>query len=183
MAELNITGLSELQRFMESLPAKIEANIMRGALRYGIKRILNEAKAKCPVGKPSSEGAKKYKLYAGALRDSIRITTKRKGGRVSASIKAGGKLKNGADVNYAHIIEFTGAKPHPITAKKGHALAIGVGKYTSVQHPGMDAKPFMRPALDSQAIAAVVDVGEYIKKRLATKEGLDTSEVMIEGDE
>ena len=41
----------------------------------------------------------------------------------------------------------------------------------------------MRPALDSQATRAVVAAGEYIKRRLATKHGLDTSGVMIEGDE
>jgi hypothetical protein len=41
----------------------------------------------------------------------------------------------------------------------------------------------MRPALDAQASAAVVAAAEYMKDRLATKHGLDTSDVVIEGDE
>jgi len=50
-------------------------------------------------------------------------------------------------------------------------------------HPGVMPKPFMRPALDAQSGAAVLAVGEYIKKRLATKNGLDTSEINIEVEE
>lgn len=41
----------------------------------------------------------------------------------------------------------------------------------------------MRPALDSNITAAVVAAGNYVKSRLATKQGLDTSHIMVEGDE
>jgi hypothetical protein len=40
----------------------------------------------------------------------------------------------------------------------------------------------MRPALDGQSSAAVVAAGEYIKKRLATKHGLDTADINIEAE-
>lgn len=169
MSEIRVNGLADLQKFLDQLPAKIEANILRGALRQGIKPMKEAAIANCPTGEPSETNKRKYNLYTGALRDSIRISgriDKRKG-NVVARLVAGGKTKTGADVFYAKWVEF-GTKPH----------VVGDGF-----NPGVIAKPFMRPALDAQAGAAVVAVGEYIKKRLATKNGLDTSEINIEVEE
>jgi len=51
-----------------------------------------------------------------------------------------------------------------------------------VQHPGSRPKPFMRPALDGRAQDAVVAAAQYMKRRLATKNGLDTSSVEIEAE-
>lgn len=180
---INVKGLSELNKFLQELPIKVERNILRGALRAAAKPILDEAKALCPVGDPSSEGKKIYKLYRGALRDSLRIGTKSNGGRVTASIKAGGKLKNGAEVFYAHMIEFTGAVPHTESGKNRKHLSFGGQFFQSVEHPGMSSKPFLRPSLDGQASNAVIAAANYMKERLATKEGIDTSYIMIEGDE
>lgn len=180
MAELvHVKGLDQLQALLDSLAPKIERNILRGALRAGANVVKTEAKAMCPVGPPSASGAKRYKLYAGALRDSIRVSVKAKGGRVTASVKAGGKLKNGADVFYAHIVE-RGAVAHEIKAKSGGFLAIGGGIYRKVDHPGMKAKPFMRPALDGRAQDAVVAAAEYMKARLSSKHGLDVSDIDVE---
>lgn len=179
MSEVHVKGLADLQKFLDTLPAKIERNVLRGALRAGANVIKAEAKAQCPVGPPSATGAKHYKLYTGALRDSIRVSVRAKGGRVTASVKAGGKLKNGADVWYATIVE-RGAVAHVIKAKKGGFLAIGGGVYRKVDHPGTKARPFMRPALDGRAQDAVVAVAEYMKDRLASKHGLDTADINIE---
>lgn len=182
MSDVHVTGLSDLQKFLDELPAKLEKNIMRGALRAGINEIRDTAVATCPVGPPSPEGARLYGLHTGSLRDSIRIGTVVRGGQVMATLKVGGKTAKAGDVWYAHIIEFTGAVPHVIKAKNGGALAFAGGVYQSVNHPGMKAQPFLRPALDSRAQDAVVAAAEYMKERLATKEGLDTAGIVIEGD-
>ncbi len=181
--EKNVKGFADLQRALDQLAPKIERNVMSGALRAGAKVIQLDAKQRCPVGPPSSRGAKKYKLYAGALRDSIRVGTKTARGVVTATIKAGGKAKNGAVVFYANMIERTGSIAHMIRARKGSSITIGGNNYTSVDHPGMNAQPFMRPALDGKAGAAVQATGEYIKRRLQTKEGIDTSGITIEVEE
>lgn len=164
MSLTHVTGLSELQRLLDTLPAKIEANILRGALRAGAKPILAEAKQNAAVA-------------SGALRDGLKIGTKSKGGIVTASVKAGGK-----HAYLANWIEF-GTQRHTIAGKDGRVLYFGGQFVQQVSHPGARARPFLRPALDSQSQAAVIAVGEYIKKRLATKQGLDTSEIMIAGDE
>jgi HK97 gp10 family phage protein len=181
MSEVHVKGLDELQKFLDTFPDKLQKNIMRGALRAGARTIMKQAKDNVPVGPPSSTNKKIYGGYAGALRDSIRVASRRnKGNQVMVSVVAGGKVKKtGANVFYAHIIEY-GAASHTITAKGMKSISFGGMFFQTVQHPGMKAQPFMRPALDSHAQIATVAVGNYIKNRL-TKQGLDTSDITIEG--
>lgn len=204
MSEIHVTGLADLQKFLDTLPAKVAANVMRGALRAGAKVIEADARAKCPSA-PS--GFRFFGLRSqGLLRDSIRVSTRIKGTTISSSIKAGGKWK-GVNIFWVNFVEW-GTNAHLISVQESEkntnlrrsvklgmmvkesmttinrrVLQIGntfIGP--TVSHPGSKPHPFMRPALDSQAQNAVVAVAEYMKKRLATKEGLDTSGVMIEGD-
>jgi HK97 gp10 family phage protein len=170
MTTVNVKGLSELQTFLNQLPAKIESNIIRGALRAGMKPVKELAIQGCPTGEPSETNKRRYRLYNGALRDSIRISSKtdKRSGKIVSRLVAGGRSKKtGADVYYAIMKEF-GTRPHK----------IGSGN-----HPGVREHPFMRPALDNGANAAVLAAGEYIKKRLATKHGLDTADINIEVEE
>lgn len=159
---IHVKGLSDLQAFMDQLPEKLQKNVLRGSLRAGMNEIKPVAQAN--VHKVSGELAK-----------GLKVSTKSKGTIVTASLKA-----TGPHAFIAHMIEFTGAKPHQIKAKNGGALSFGGGIFQSVDHPGFKKKPFMRPAMDHQAAAATVAAAEYMKERLATKEGLDTSEINIE---
>jgi len=175
--DIHVKGLAELQKYMEQLTPKIEKNIMRGALRAGAKLI--QAAAISNAGRHSAfiEGyrtrAMQKKIRLGLARN-IRVGTRSRRGVVTAVVKAG--------VFYAKFVEF-GTRAHTIKAAPGGVLAIGGGFYTSVQHPGSRPKPFLRPALDSQAHAAVVATAQYIRNRLATKHGLDTAETLLIGDE
>ncbi len=207
MTDTTIKGFKELQDFLSALPAKIEGNIMRAALRAGAKVIADDAKANAPVAAPGSKNKKIFGGYAGALRDSIRVSARMRGGTVTASVKAGGTAKSGATTYYARMVEY-GTAPHliavspderPINYKKSmkkgtivkvsmrtinrNVLRIGntfVGP--TVMHPGSAARPFLRPALDNNISAVLNAVGEAIKKRL-TKQGIDASDVDIEVEE
>jgi len=182
--ELNVTGLDELQKFMTQLPAKLEKNVMRGALRAGAKEIMIDAKAKAPVGAPNQENKKLYGGYPGALRDSLRIGTSVKFNTIIAYIRAGGRnKKTGAIAYYAHMVEY-GTKRHLIIPKKrGGKLKIGNSLVSAVMHPGTKARPFMRPALDSRASAAVNAAAAHMRKVLARKYGLNAPYAFVEGDE
>lgn len=160
MSDLHITGMADLQKLLDTLPAKLEANVMRGALRAGMKPVQADAKAHAAVA-------------SGLLRDGLKISARIRNGKVTASLKATGK-----HAYLARWIEY-GTAAHKISAKKGGALAIGGRVYRTAGHPGAKAHPFMRPALDARAQDAIVAAGEYIKKRLATREGLDTSDIDI----
>lgn len=168
-----ITGGAALAEFLKTLPLKLEKNIMRSALAAGARVIAAEVKAKAPVGPPSTENVKLYGAYAGALRDSVRVSTKNeKGGKISAKVTVGGQNKKGAKVFYAHFVEF-GTKAHKIKPGKKRAMALGGALLTTtIDHPGAKPKPFVRPAFDSKSGAAMEAVAAQIRARL-TKEGID----------
>lgn len=168
--DTKILGLAELQKMLDTLPVKIERNIVRGALRVGAKEFERIAKEQAPEAPPNSENQAAYGGYQGALRDSIRTSVRLKKGVPVATVKAGGKTKKGADVYYAHFVEF-GTAPHPIRARKTGAMQIGDRFSDVVMHPGSAPRPFMRPALDNGTAQAISAFAAYVRKRL-TKEGL-----------
>ena len=164
MSEVHVKGLADLQKFLDQLAPKMEANIMRGAIRAGMKPVQVSAKAGAAVA-------------SGLLRDGLKISTRMQGGRVYSRLRATGK--HGYLANW---VEY-GTVAHEIRPKGGKSLFLAGIFSTLVNHPGARPKPFMRPALDSRAQDAVIAVGNYIKNRLATKEGLNTADIIIEGDE
>ena len=158
MSEVHVTGLSELSQFLNELPGKLQANVVRGALRAGLKPVLIQAKYSAAFA-------------TGELRDGLKISTANKSGLVTGSIKA-----KGPHGFLAIFVEYgTGAnRTKPLLKPR---------RKWPANRRGQPARPFMRPALDDQAEAAVIAAAEYMKDRLATKHGLDTADILIEGDE
>lgn len=150
-----IGGGRELDDMLRTLAPKIERNIMRSALRAGANVFKKEAQATVRVN-------------TGTLRRSLVVSTRQKGGTVTASVKARGKI-----APHAHLVEF-GTRPHKIAPKgqKG-ALKIGTNVVGAVEHPGSKPKPFMRPAFDGKSGEAVQATAAQIRARL-TKEGINT---------
>ena len=163
MADVRVKGLADLNKFLQQLPAKVEQSVLRGALRAGANVVMAEAKANVPVD-------------SGLLRDGLKVTTNSRRGRVTAKVKATGKHSF-----IAPWLEY-GTAAHKIVAKSKKGLFFGGLFVKGVQHPGARPKPFLRPALDGRAQDAVVAAAQYMKRRLATKNGLDTSSVEIEAE-
>ncbi len=162
MATTSVKGLAELQAILNTLPAKLERNIMRAALRQGANVIMRKARENI-----SAVGA----VDTGTMRKGIKVSTQAKGGTVTASVKATGK-----HAFLATFIEY-GVQPHSII--KG--AKVKSGKNPSANpNPGFAAKPFLRPALDTEMQAALVAVGNTIKARLLTKHGIDTPMIEVE---
>lgn len=154
MANSTVNGLDSFLAFLGDSPKQMQGAAHAGLLA-GAQLIEAQAKANCPVGAPSAENVRLYGDYPGALRDTIHATVVEKNGKIYASIKAGGRTPSGADVYYAHLVEFTGAAAHVIKSRDGKALAFGGGAFNSVHHPGMKAHPFLRPAADARELEAV----------------------------
>lgn len=165
MADVHVRGLSDLQKFLDTLPGKIQANVLRGSLRVGMNTV-----------KPAAQQG--VRSISGELAKKLKVGTRARGGTVTATLKA-----TGVHAFIGYMLEFTGAKPHQITAKVAGALSVRGRVVRSVNHPGFKKRPFMRPALDGQASAAVIAAAQYMRQRLATKHGLDTAEVRLDGDE
>jgi len=169
MSEQHVKGLRELQSFLDKLPAKLEANVMRGALRAGaMKELLPEAQANL-----MQHGAVK----SGGLIAGLKVGTRSRGGKVTSYVKAGGPHGY-----LARWIEY-GVRAHNIAAKKSGWLSFMNVFAKEVAHPGIAPRPFLRPALDRSGTAAVNEAARYMRERLATKNGLDTSGVILDGDE
>jgi len=154
MADETIVGGRECADFLQQLPAKIEKNILRAALRAGANEYKAVAKPLIPVDD-------------GDLVKSLRVTTRVKKGTVYASLKVGGRK-----APHAHLVEFD-TKPHKITPKEKKALSFGGKAAREVNHPGTKAQPFMRPTADTAPKSVVAAVVAKIRERM-TKEKLNT---------
>src|SRR5690606_2190781 len=145
-------GGKELQAFLDTLPAKVEKNIMRSALRQGANVIKEEAKARVRVDK-------------GDLRNSIRVSTRSRRGQVTATVKTDDFKAKWEEFGTApHFISVKdSAKPTRKTRRGPRKVSIGTvnkmvkngslvigGDFVgeSVAHPGAKPNPFMRPAAD-----------------------------------
>lgn len=159
MSEEVVKGLGDLQQYLDQLPAKVERNVLRGAMRAAAKVPLAAAQADVPV----ETGGK----HPGALKASLKIKTSSRGGIVKAVVAAGGK-----SAFWALWVE-RGTKPHEIKPKARKSLFFAGLMKEIVQHPGAKANPFMLNALTKNVQAALDAAGAYIRNRLATKEGID----------
>lgn len=158
MAELtHVKGLADLDRFLQELAPKIERNVLRGGVRAAARLVQARARAN-------------IHLVSGATAKSVVVGARARGGEVVGYVA----VKS----HKARWLEY-GTRPHKIRPKNGKALRIGGSFVEEVDHPGAKPHPFLRPALDANVQSAVVAMAEYMKQRLATKHGLDTSDVQI----
>ena len=164
MDDVSISGLDELQKQLEEFPTKIEKNIMRGAIRAGLKPIMEQAKELCPPDK------------SGALRKSIRIKFRNRSqqyGWIRGVITAGN-----FDAWYAHIIEFgsgsfyegTGTKskraPYEIKPRGAKSLFFAGLMREQIIHPGVHPVGFMRKAVDQKTAEGLDAFKEYVASRI-----------------
>ena len=146
---VKIEGARELEDLLKQLPGRVASRVATNSLRAGARVIRDEAKRRVPVD-------------TGDLQRSIKVLTGRTGTRDTRIVHIG---VFGKQSPLAHIVEF-GTAAHRIAARKGRVLAYLRGYARAyarfVKHPGAKEKPFLRPAADSQAGAAVVIIGREI---------------------
>jgi HK97 gp10 family phage protein len=184
-----LNGGPELLAFLDQLPLKLQKNVLRGAMRAGARVVQKEAKLRVPA-------------KSGLTRKSIKVDTGVENGRVIGRVLARGRhaylarmIERGIDPHIISISEedrgttMTRRGPRVVSigtvnkmVKRG-SLKIGehfVGPI--VHHPGVAARPFMRPALDIKAKEAVGAIGQYIAARLKFGQ-LNAPLLETEGDE
>jgi HK97 gp10 family phage protein len=165
-SDVQISGLSELNDMLARLPVDIEKKLMRGALRAGQKVIAEQARAQAPIAHASAANASHYGSHAGSLRDSIKVITRIKGGKIISTVRAGSK-----SAFYAHMVEF-GTSAHWIRPAGSKSLFFAGLNREAIHHPGAKKHPFMRPAYDANAqegSAAFQAVQAYLTGKI-TKE-------------
>jgi HK97 gp10 family phage protein len=148
---------NELQKLAE-LPAKIEANVTRGAVRAAARVVQLAAIARAPVG----SGLNKWKSSPVHLRDTIRISSSVKQGVASAIVKVGNPKKG---VFYEAMV-LGGTRAHLIKAKLHGWLSFGGLVRQVVQHPGARAQPFMAQADAASRETALKAAFDYADDKL-----------------
>lgn len=157
--DFKITGLKEINDALAALPEKIQKNIVRTALRRGIKHYNRIARGN-------------FRTRTGKLAASLQARTKiLKSGRVEAR---GGFLtrsgKGKGKVYYAHFVEF-GTQPHVIRARRGKGLGfLGLKK---VNHPGSRAFKPITKAFTTGTSGAIQAATAYMRKKLKMPKGAD----------
>lgn len=152
MSTVKVKGLAELNRFLQELPVKMERTVLRSALGAGAGVIRKAAR-------------ENIHRVSGDLARSLRVSTGSKSGTVTARVVT--------NVFYGRFVEY-GTRPHYIPGP----LVLNGKVLSGVNHPGIPSpRPFLRPALDNNAGAAVLAVAARIKERL-TRQGLSAAEAI-----
>jgi HK97 gp10 family phage protein len=142
-------GIDELGAVLAGLGDKLGGQTVDKILRKAARPMLKRAKEISSNADVTGDTTK-----------SIGIIANRK----TNSIKLGPRRGNGFKGHHAHLLEY-GTAPHIIRAKAADGLLSFAGTFTKeVQHPGIAAQPFMRPAFDATHGAVVASIKEQCKE-------------------
>lgn len=150
---MKFDGLSHVRAVLDHLGAKLESKVIVQAMRQAMKPVLQSAKANAPVA-------------SGELRNSLRIVTQRARKRrniLRVGVVPGRKWFTG-DAYYAGFVEF-GFQKAPVIRVNGQLKSAKNKRregYTEVP-----ARPFLRPALDSNAENVKTIFRQQVQSRAA----------------
>lgn len=151
---VKMEGWAELEQLLRLMPAKIGPRLAVTALRKGANIIRAEAARLVPV-------------ETGDLKRSIRVRTFRQRAKAQRTVTV---WVQGPEKSLAVLVEF-GTSAHLIKVKKKRALGragnIFQGKGLprgQVMHPGIKARPFIRPAFDSRVGEATQAIAQSIRE-------------------
>jgi len=158
MADDYLTGVEAEVQKLRDFPAKVEANVLRGAVRAGAVVMKNAVAPLVP-------------RVTGALAGTLRVTTSVRKGVALAGVKLGNRRRG---VFYAAMV-LGGTKPHEIAARsQGGFLSFGGLVRRVVRHPGAKAQPILDQANASagdKAVQAAFDYADTRTRQLVADQG------------
>lgn len=153
-----IAGVEELQRKFAQVESAVAAEYLARAVVAGALIVQNDAKARVPK-------------RTGTLSRSIH-------NEVLESTRTKAVVGVGTDVEYAAAVEFgsgtfseaPGASRQPITIRPRNKRALfwpgAPHPVKSVQHPGVPARPYLRPAVDENKDAVLREIADTLRGQL-----------------
>jgi HK97 gp10 family phage protein len=151
---VRIEGLDDLTKALKEVGLSVNGTI-RKSLREGIKVIQEQAEANAK--EITNRKATKIEASTHGSREGSKNVTM----TLRISVRA----------FYLGFFE-SGVQPHEIP-KHGGVVAFegneGLVVVRHVNHPGMAARPWLRPAFDARKDAAVQRVGDYLREAIETK--------------
>lgn len=161
---MKVHGLRELEKALVELGSRAGKQALLGALRDAAKPIRKAARRNAPK-------------KSGLLRKSIKTkAAATKGGGDSAAKVQIGVFRDGKKSPFYAVMIEKGAKKHRIpSSSKGRGknktknnvrLAFGGRVVSSVNHPGVRARPFMKPAFEQNHKEALKILKRRLKERI-----------------
>jgi HK97 gp10 family phage protein len=146
----HIKGLSELSAALKELPLRIARNALRQSVARGAVVIRDEAKAKAPVSSgPSAPGD----TLPGTLKRSIVIKHDR---------------ERSTPTSQTYVVAVRHGKQYRNQGKKGNRSQDAYyWRWVEFGTVKMSARPFMRPAFETQKEAAVQEIARVLAERIA----------------
>lgn len=149
---MKVDGLRQLDKALNDLPLKARGPIIRGALNKAANPMLNAARTLSEVDSPKKKIIKK-------------ASNPRRKNNFTAEVLIGFTK----DAWYLRLIE-TGTSAHKIRAKKASILTDQVMFFgREVDHPGITARPFLRPAYDAEHNNFIRIFKEEMKRRITER--------------
>lgn len=136
--ELDKRDVRIIQKMLRDLPAASQRRVLRPAITQGIKPIRKSIKRRAGQVKDTGQLFKSI---------GVKIKSYTKGNTVVGisgprlSFKGKDAATGQNPANYAHLLEF-GTDPHTIEITDKNGIT------RTVQHPGAEPHPFIRPAID-----------------------------------
>jgi HK97 gp10 family phage protein len=149
--EIKVTGLKEIERVLQRLPARLGEKVIRAALRAGAQVIRKDAQSKVPILKAPDKRRK-----PGTVKKAITIKRSKQD---KFGVYLGVKGLSKDDKHVFKNNKGTKAANNPDDPFYWFFLEFGTAK--------MPAKPFLRPAFEARKFEALRKFEEYCKKRIA----------------
>jgi HK97 gp10 family phage protein len=144
-----LEGFAELEQVLAGLPGKLGDQTVDKILRKAAQPYLKKAKE-----------LSSNQDVTGDTTKSLGIIANRKTNSITVGPRRGGQYKG----YVAHILEY-GAAPHRIAAKAAGGLLSFAGSFAhEVNHPGIAAQPFLRPAFDATHPAVVASIKDQARE-------------------
>lgn len=158
MIEAKVKGLADINEALAELPNKVGKKVLVAALK----------KAAGPVAVAANANAATYR-HTGELSESFTVKTslsRRQRRKIPMAERQQAVVYVGSTDWKAHFFEF-GTGPHVIARDLKDTLASKSAVYgREVLHPGMPARPLLRPAWDGLKASVVDEFGKLIWKEI-----------------
>lgn len=146
----HVKGLSELSAALKELPNRIARNALRQSVARGAALIRDEAKARAPIATDSGAPGNPV---PGTLRRSILI--KHDNQRSSLTTQT-------------YVVTVRHGKQYRNQGKKGNRSQDAYyWRWVEFGTVKMSARPFLRPAFETQKAAAVQEIARVLAERIA----------------
>lgn len=157
-----IDGLDELTAMLQQLPEQVARDIAPKVLRRHLRPVVATAKAKAPVYKGTyGKGHHKSPRKPGQLRDSIKLVIKHTNYSIQGRVVVNDPL--------GHLLEYGHKSRKGMKRERNAFSKYRKARFDPNAKDFVDARPFMRPAIEQHKDEVLRGVEQDILMEIAKR--------------